>query len=222
MKTLTVLSAAAIIACGAVVFQPIVVMAQAPAAGGAAQQEELVKISKVNVGVQKSPKIPAEGPKDKRWTPRDWLEIEVDCEAVFSKKAKDTKQRAYSEVTVKYYVYLEGQSKEKSRILTGETVHVNVPIKEEGHSAMYVNPQTIESLTGKKEGNPTAVKYWGVEILIGGEMVGYKVSPGAPGTPKEPWWSAPTAPAKEAGLKRKSETPFSVLWSDYHYEERGK
>jgi len=218
MKTLTLLLPAAMLVTGGLFFAPAVVRAQAPAApAAAAGKEELVKISKVNVGVQKSPKIPSEGPTDKRWKPRDWLEIEVDCEAILSKKAKDTKQRAYSEVTFKYFVYLEGQSKEKSRILTGEVVHVNVPIKEEGHSVMYVNPQTIESLTGKKEGNPTAVKFWGVEVTIGGEKVGIKTSTG-----DKPWWDAPTAPAKEAGLKKKSETPFSVLWSDYHYEERGK
>ncbi len=220
MKPFSFLLPAAMLAMGGSIFVPVAARAQAPAA--AAQQEELVKISKVNVGVQKTPKIQAEGPKDKRWTPKDWLEIEVDCEAVLSKKAKDARQLTYPEVTIKYYVYLEGQSKDKSRILTGEMVHANVPIKEEGHSVMYVHPSTILSLTGKKEGNPGAVKFWGVEALVGGEMVGYKVSPGAPGTPKDPWWNVAGAPSKEAGLKKKSETPFAILWADYHYDERGK
>ena len=216
--TSSLLSAALLLAAG-LVFAPVNASAQAPAA---AAQEELVKIGKVNVGVQKTPKIPADGPKEKRWTPKDWLEIEVDCEAVLSKKSKDLKQTTYPEVTIKYYVFLEGQSAEKSRILTGEVVHVNVPIKEEGHSVMYVHPSTILSLTGKKEGNPGSVKFWGVEALIGGEMVGYKVSPGAPGSAKDPWWNKAGAPSKEVGLKKKSETPFSILWADYHYDERGK
>lgn len=220
MKTFTFLLPAAMLAMGGFLFVPATVNAQAPAA--APQQEELVKISKVNIGVQKTPKIQAEGPTDKRWKPRDWLEIEVDCEAQHSKKAKDPKALTYPEVTIKFYVYLEGQSKEKSRILTGEMVHANVPIKEEGHSVMYVHPDTIRSLTGKKEGNVGAVKFWGVEALIGGEMVGYKVSPGAPGSAKEPWWNVAGAPSKEAGLKKKSETPFAMLWADYHYDERGK
>ena len=219
MKIITSLLPAAMLLAGGLVFAPASARAQAPAA---AQQEELVKIKDVKVGVQKTPKITADGPKEKRWTPKDWLEIEVDCEAVLSRKSKDTKMTAYPEVTFKYYVYLEGQSKEKSRILTGEMMHANVPIKEEGHSVMYVHPSTILSLTGKKEGNPGAVKFWGVEVLIGGEMVGYKVSPGAPGSAKDPWWNMAGSPAKEVGLKKKSDTPFSILWADYHYDERGK
>lgn len=225
MKTLSFLLPAAMLAMGGFLFVPATANAQAPAPAGAAnQQEVLVKITKVNVGVQKTPKIQAEGTTDKRWKPKDWLEIEVDCEALPSKKVRGTGPAplTYPEVTIKFYVYLEGQSKEKSRILTGESVHANVPIKEAGHSVMYVHPSTILSLTGKAEGNANAVKYWGIEVLIGGEMVGYDVKPGSPGSAKEPWWNMAGAPSKEVGLKKKSETPFSVLWADYHYDERGK
>ena len=196
------------------------VHAQVPSTTSA--KEELVNIKKVIVSVQKTPKIQADGPTDKRWTPKDWLEIEVDCDILKSKKSKDPKQNSHESVTFKYFVYLEGQSKEKSRILTGEVTHGNVPIEKDQHSVMYLTPSTIFDLTGKKEGNPSAVKFWGVVATVGGETVGYKVSPGAPGSADKPWWEAPTAPAKEAALKKKSQTPFSILWADFHLDESSK
>lgn len=217
MNKFTSLLPAAMLTLGALVLVPVHAHAQAPAAASA--KEELVKISKVNVGVQKTPRIMADGPTDKRWKPKDWLEIEVDCEAKLSKKTTDKDQKAYPEVTFKYYVYLEGQSKEKSRVLTGEVSHTNVPIGEPIHSVMYVTPSTILNLTGKPEGNAGAVKYWGVEVLIGGEMVGFKASVGSA---DKPWWEAPSAPAKAAELKNKMETPFSILWADYHLDVRGR
>ncbi len=215
MKKLVALFPATMLALGGVAMTPSAVFAQAAPAASTAK-EELVKISKVNVGVQKTPKIVADGPTDKRWKPKDWLEIEVDCEAKLSKKATDKKQTTYPEVTFKYYVYLEGQSTDKSRILTGEVAHTNVPIGEPIHSVMYVTPSTILNLTGKPEGNASAVKFWGVEVLIGGEEVGRKTSQA-----DKPWWEAPKAPAKEAGLKNKMETPFAILWGDYHLDVRG-
>ena len=191
-----------------------------PAAGGG--KEELMKIKNVEPIIQKTPKFQVEGPKEKHWKPKDWLELEVDCEALPSKKSKE-KQTTYAEVTFKYYVYLEGQSADKSRILTGEVVHTNVPIKEASHSCMFVTPSMIFSLTGKQEANANAIKYWGVVVTIGGEMVGYKVKPGSPGSSEKPWWDEPKAPAKEQNVrKNKNETPFAILWADYYYDIRGK
>jgi hypothetical protein len=216
MKLLTALKSAAVLCLGGIMLAPATVSAQAPAAPA---KEELVRIRDIKAILQKSPKIPAEGPTDKRWKPRDWIEIEVECDVKPSKKNTDKNMTTYSEVTFKYYVFLEGQTKEKSRILTGEVVHASVPINQTGHSSVYIHPDTILSLTGRPEGNIASVKLLGVEAQIAGETVGFKASSG---TPQAPWWNAPTAPAKEPGLKRKSETPFSILWSDYHYSERGK
>ena len=98
-------------------------------------------------------------------------------------------------------------------------VHANVAIGETGHSYVYITPSTILNLTGKPEGNIGAVKFWGVEALVGGEMVGFKASNG---TAEKPWWDSPSAPAKEAGLKKKSETPFAIFWADYHFDEKGR
>jgi len=215
MKKLIALFPAALLSLGGLVFIPATARAQAPAPAGG--KEELVKIKEVKVILQKTPKIIAEGPTEKRWKPKDWLEIDVECDVKASKT--DKKQNTYPEITFRYYVYLEGQSKEKSRILTGEVAHANVPINETGHTSMFITPSTILNLTGRPEGNIGAVKFWGVEAVIGGETVGFKASQG---TADKPWWTAPTAPAKEAGLKKKSETPFAILWGDYHYDERGR
>jgi hypothetical protein len=224
MKKLLSLFPATVLCVGGLVFAPVSVNAQTkPPAPAAAGKEELIKIKDVTVGVQKTPKFQTEGPKEKHWKPKDWLEIEVECEALPSKKNNDPKKATtYPEVTFKYFVYLEGQSADKTRILTGEVVHTNVPIKEVSHSVMYVTPSTIFAANGKPEANPTQVKYWGVLVTIGGETVGYKVKPGSPGTVDKPWWEDPKAPAKETSLKNKSETPFAILWADYHLDIKGK
>ncbi len=219
MKKLLPLFPAIALAIGGLVFAPASARAQAPAANA---KEELVKIKSGETILQKTPKFQVDGPRDKHWTPLDWIEIEVEAEAILSKKSTDKKQISYPEATFRYYVYLEGQSPDKSRILTGEVVHTNVPIKEKIHSCMFITPSTIKSLTGKQEGSPSSIKYWGVTVTIGGEMVGYKVKAGSPGTAEKPWWEDPKAPAKEAALKNKNETPFSMLWADYYLDIKAK
>ena len=35
----------------------------------------------------------------------------------------------------------------------------------------------------------------------------------------KPWWDSSAKVSKMAGLLKKSETPFSILWADYHLDE---
>jgi len=212
------ISRRSLLSLGGLAFVPAGALAQAPAAP-AAGKEELVKIKDVKVEVQREPKFTGDGPKDKRVKYKDWLEIEAECEAVPSKGAHDKKQTTYPEVTFKYYVYLEGASKDKNRILTGEVVHTNVPIKEASHSAMYVPPNAIFGVSGRYEAQPALVKAWAVVATVGGETVGFKASAGSLA---QPWWDGATMPPKEPGLKNKGETPFSILWGSYHLDIKGK
>src|SRR5689334_7445431 len=84
-------------------------MAQAPApAGDAKKTELLVEVDKVNVEIQKTPDFKVPNVKEKRFIPKDWIELEVDCKAKISKDEKDKTMKAYAQVEFKYYAYLSG------------------------------------------------------------------------------------------------------------------
>jgi len=189
----------------------------APAAG--AKKEVLVEVDKVNVELQKTPDFAVPNVKQKRFTPKDWIEIEVDCEAKLSKDEKDKTKKAYAEVSFKYYVYFQGTpDSKKNRVLTGEVTHVNVPIKEKIHSVMYISPTALIKLTdGSPAVNKAMVQQWGVAVFIDGQEVGRKTSQN-----NQEWWTKPGLAATEALLLDKTQTPFAPLWADYHMEVRAK
>ena len=217
MKTLSLslLAAAALVA--GLIFSSSNAGAQAVPA--APKVKKLVDVNKVNVEIQKTPQFNVPNVKDKRFTPKDWLEIEVDCKAELDAdaKKKNPDQKAYPEVVFKYYAYLDAGNIKKNRVLTGEVTHVNVPINEVIHSVMYISPSTILGITDGKPVNPTMIKASGVEVFIGGELVGRKTSEAG----NKEWWKEIQTP-QEAALLDKTKTPFAPLWYDYHMEVRAK
>lgn len=216
MKKFIALIPAAILSVGSLVFNAAPAIAQAPTPP---KKEILVDVDKVSVEIQKTPQFSVANVKDKRFTPKDWLEIEVDCQAKMSKEEKNKDMKAYGEVTFKYYVYLSGNpDAKKNRVLTGEIAHVNVPIGEKIHSVMYVSPSAILKITeGKGPVAPTMVKAWGVQVFLNGEEVGRRTSES-----NKEWWTNASLPPQEAALLDKSRTPFAPLWADYHLEVRSK
>jgi hypothetical protein len=220
MKTITLsLLAVAGLVAGLILSSSEAVAQATPAAPAAGGVKKLVDIKKVNVEIQKTPDFNVPNVKQKRFIPKDWLEIEVDCEAELAKDAKDKSQKTYAEVTFKYYAYLSGNpDPKKNRVVTGEVVHTNVPIKEAIHSVMYITPSTILGITEGKPVNPTMIKATGVEVFIGGELVGRKTSEAG----NKEWWKGTGLPPQEAAMLDKSKTPFAPLWFDYHLEVRAK
>lgn len=213
MKTLPALLSAASILVGGFLFAPVTASAQAPAAG-VSKKEMLVDVDKVNVEIQKTPQFNVPNVKEKRFTPKDWLEIEVDCKAKLAKDEKDKNKKAYDKVEFKYYAYLSGNpDAKKNRVLTGEVSHINVAIGENVHSVMYISPQAILKITEGKPVNPTMIKAWGVAVFINGEEVGRKTS-----EQNKEWWKEASLPPQEAAMLDKTKTPFAPLWYDFHLE----
>ncbi len=179
-------------------------------------QEKLEKLVdlKVKPESNKTPSIKAEFAKEKRSTPKDWIEIECELKAELSAKAADKSMKSYPELTFKYYVYLEGTGKEK-KVLTGEVTHTNVPIGEKVHSVMYVTPATILAVTGK---NMYSIpKAYAVEVLLNGQRVGFESSTNK----TDPWWDTPGY-LKVPELKTKAETPFASLYGDYYLDIKAR
>lgn len=217
MKTITSLLPVAILALSGVLLSPVSVSAQAPAAGEA-KKEMLVDVDKVNVEIQKTPQFNVPNVKEKRFTPKDWIELEVDCKAKLSKDEKDKNMKAYPVVEFKYYAYLSGNPDvKKNRVVTGSVTHVNVPVNEVVHSVMYISPATVLKITEGKPVAKTMVEAWGVAVFINGNEVGRKTSKA-----NKEWWKDAGLPPQETALLTKKNTPFAPLWYDYHLEEQTK
>ncbi len=179
-------------------------------------EEELVKFKKGAVEQQKTPQFTVQNVVEKRFKPKDWLEIEFELETVAPKApAGGQKQNFHDEVTMKYYVYLEPADATKKKTLTLDVNYVSVPVGETIHSVVYLSPTTLVNLTGNNIVDKSMVKFWGVEAYIGGKLVGMKSSTAGA------WWKSDKAPTAEPGrLQLKSQTPFAPLWSDYYLEEK--
>lgn len=191
-----------------------------------AAKEKLVEFKDIKIAVQKTPDFTLKGgTTDKKFRPKDWIEIEPKFKTARPQGAASKKAEVIPELTFKYYVYLNSSIKENARILTGEVVHVNVPINEESFSVMYISPSTVLRVTGKPEGNPQLVVAYAVEVTSGGNVVGIfsKSSAGTSTNPADKkWWESPNAPPKEdGGLLNKVQSPFAPLWADYYADIKG-
>lgn len=168
------------------------------------QEAAKAEVKDVKIAAQKTPKFSVQGVKDKKWRPKTWLEIEVDFEV-------DLAKAEYAdEVSFKYYIVLESP-RDRMKTLTGEIIHQNIKVKELSHAVAYVSPSTLASQTGKDGFSDGDVKFWGVELFMGGQLVGGESSNG------KKWWESAQVPAKVGGLiLNKKKTPFAPLWGDYH------
>lgn len=199
------------------------IAAAAPPAGGApaaadTKPEELLKIKKFEIVVQKSPDYNLKGgTTEKRFKPKDWLEFELEIDVKAPKAAKKD-MKFLDDVVLKYFVFLQPADPKNKKVLTAEVTYINVPIDETIHSVVYLSHNTLFNITGDKTVNKTAVAHYGVEARWSGKLVGLFASSKLGNAP---WWESPQLPPVETGrLLTKSKTPFAPLWSDYYMEEK--
>ncbi|MDB4673510.1 hypothetical protein OAF27_01730 [Verrucomicrobiales bacterium] len=167
---------------------------------------------KVEMIEQKTPIYNVSGVTDKRTDSKTWLEFNV----YFETQVKQTKATAIDGLVAKFYLVLDNiASKEEARTLVGETKLLGVPANEKSATVLYLPPAAIEKITGSRSG--AKAKFWGVEFLYNGVVVGRDTSSGSL---ENPWWNSPKAYAAESGiLKRKSQTPYAPLWGDFYASE---
>ena len=176
-------------------------------------QGKIVSVSKPIVQSQKTPDYNVQGPKKKRWTQKEWVEIEVP----FIVNKLPARAVALESLTFKYYVVVGGP---KKKLLTTTLTHTNVPGKEKIASVVYISPQTMQKIANKaKVPSPAKlVVAYGVEVDYDGKTVGFFDSTGKK-NPEQAFWKSSSFESAE-GLLPKKETPFAPLWSDYHAEVR--
>jgi hypothetical protein len=160
-----------------------------------------------------SPQI-ASQTRDKRFTPRDWLEIEgaitIDARPVPPSGMLDR-------LVVKWYVAIKNPEKSGEFFkLSREVTHVNVPIGEPIYSSVYLSPSSIRRITGNYRNAKGSVEFVGYEVLFNGEVIAHATNKGP-----DQWWTKPSekiADSDSVPLMTKPETPFAAFWWDRYAE----
>lgn len=158
--------------------------AQAPVGPGS------VKINKVLPAVVKTPEIQFQGGVQKRSTPGNWLEVEVEFEV---------KAEEIDELTFAYTIGIE------NRLLDGQVTHVNIPKGRDRYSVMYVAPRAIEKLTGGKPLTGGSIQNVWVVVSRQGQVLDQQAFKPGP---------IPNLPHTAGMVLNKSETPFAPLFFD--------
>ncbi len=154
-----------------------------------------VKIEKIQPAVVGTPEFTVTQTVPKRSQAQKWLEIEVEF-AVDGIEIVD-------ELTFQFDVLLNG------KLYPGEITHVNIPKGRERYTIMYISPRNLERITGGKQLTPAMIENVWVKITKQGQVLA--VSSMKDRTGRTP---IPNTQQFPGFLTPKSETPFSVLWTD--------
>lgn len=176
-----------------------------------------VDIKGVKLEQQQTPQVQATNIVDKRWKPKNWLEIEV---AFDIKLAKDAGGRAGSlaAMEVKYFIAVNQKNADgKNVVLTGTMSYKDVPADTACFGLAFVSPSTMKRILLKDNGGKGDVVAYGVEVLVGGKRVAFGSSTGA-----SPWWFDASTQAlsdkfafEDSAVLPKFKTPFAPFWGDY-------
>jgi hypothetical protein len=179
-------------------------------------KEVRVRVKGMQVDAQYTPQFSVPNVKDKRFRPKNWLELDVAFDADKAKVAGDNNP-VIDSLEFKYYVVLNVRNKEgKLTMLTASATYTNIMEKEELHTLMYVSPATLQNLLNKNTFTAADVSAFGVEIYKNGAAAGRHISSGA-----APFWeNASNFVVVDGALLPKSKTPFAPLWGDYDVESK--
>ncbi len=153
--------------------------------------------------------------RQKRFTPRDWLEIEA---AITIDARPEPPSGMLDRLLVKWYVAVQNPDERgQFFLLTREVNHVNVPIGEEFYSSVYLSPSSIRRITGNYRNARRSIEFVGYEVYFDGEVIAHAANRGA----RDQWWTMPSdriAASDSVPLLTKPETPFAAMWWDRYAE----
>ncbi|TDU68163.1 hypothetical protein EI77_03280 [Prosthecobacter fusiformis] len=179
---------------------------------GLAQSESVqVKGEKLQINSIQTPQFSASNVGEKRWRPKDWLEVDLPFEI---KLANDAGGRngSLAVLTVNFYIGLNAQTKDgKYEVIKGVFNYVDIPASEKCHGLAYVAPATLRRILMKENFTANSdIKAWGYEVMLDGKRVAGDSSMGAA------WWEkAESFNMNDGVMLSKAETPFGILWGDY-------
>ncbi|HEY1050709.1 MAG TPA: Amuc_1102 family pilus-like protein [Prosthecobacter sp.] len=171
-----------------------------------------VKMGRTIVSEQPTPQFSG-GVKEKRWRPKNWIEVDVEFDIKLPADAGGNKG-SYGSLQVNVYLATQHVTKDNKRaVFKGSFDVTSIPAGEPCHVLAYVSPANLRAIFQKD--NVTAstdIQGWGVEILAEGQRIAGDSSLG-----KGAWWETgkDAFVIMENMLVHKSKTPFGILWGDY-------
>ena len=177
-----------------------------------------IKLSTVEMSVdtQFTPQIQATNVKDKRWRPKQWLEVQVDFKAAIA-RSLGGREGTYPNIEIRYFLALAGKKSAdgKQVVMSGSISYKDVA-SGENHAMAFITPSSLKRLLEKENGGKADVSLFACEILAGTEVIGGKST--GPGK----WWEATDKIAFEEVVISKEKTPFAPLWGDFDLATGGK
>jgi hypothetical protein len=156
-----------------------------------------LKVDNVAVEMVKTPKYSFSDTKDKRSTPGDWVEIEVEFSA-----AEDL-----PEATVRVHVAFK-QLMGAKKYFTGEATYINI-LKGKGKFAvLYMPPSALKAIDGGRVPAPGDIAEVGVELLDKGAVSHQFNAKGE----RTAWWQS--FQPIQGQVLNKNQTPFAPLFWD--------
>ncbi|MCB1276662.1 Amuc_1102 family pilus-like protein [Prosthecobacter sp.] len=199
------------------------VLATASHAQAPAVQETLpaikVDIKRVTVAEQPTPQFSAGNVREKRWRPKNWVEVDIEFDVKLPVSAGGNKG-TYDSLQMAIYVALQHTTTDgKFEVVEGTLDLVSIPAGE-NHALAYISPATMKSVFQKDVVTVSSdVKGWGVEVFAEGKRIAGDTNLG-----KGPWWEEKkdSFAFLQGMLLSKAQTPFSILWGDYDVPVKAK
>lgn len=191
--------------------------AQAPAA--ATLPAVKVDIKRVTVAEQQTPMFNATNVKDKRWRPKNWIEVDVEFDIKVPADAGG-RNGSYSSMQLNIYLALQHMTKDgKREVLQGTLDLESIPAGETCHALAYVSPATMRAIFQKDTVTASSdIQGWGIEFIAEGQRIAADSSVG-----KSAWWEKTEALVLLQGMvQNKLQTPFAPLWGDYDVPVKAK
>ncbi|HAL73383.1 MAG TPA: hypothetical protein DCP71_16605 [Verrucomicrobiales bacterium] len=178
----------------------------------ASAQAPAVKVDsgKLAINPIQTPQFSASNVGEKRWRPKDWLEVDMPFKIKLPSSAG--RNASLESMTVSFYIGLNAQTKDgKNEVVKGTFNYVDIPEGQDCHALAYVTPATLRRLLQKDGFTSADIRAWGYEILVSGQRVGGDSS--VTGTA---WWEkTDNLSINDSVMLSKTETPFGILWGDY-------
>lgn len=191
---------------------PLIALAFMVAPAGAQQEMHRISGAKVSFEMQQTPEYSVSGPRSKKTSPLDWLEIEVELEV------KTLAKSGYiNQLDAEFFVGVKDANDPKKPVLmTGKFAFTDIRATEEkAWISAYISPATLAKATGNRR--PGKGDIVAVAVSVSGEgltkplveSVGISVKREGP-----LWWEEPRFNRQEGAILPKNKTPFAPLWTD--------
>ncbi|QTN32773.1 hypothetical protein HZ994_10660 [Akkermansiaceae bacterium] len=198
----------------------MIFLALAIAAGAHAQEHaHRAKILDLEGQTQLTPRFSVSGPRAKDQDSRYWIEIEAEIEV----ETKDP-SGFIPELETRWFAVIKDKHSGKPVRLTGKATFRNIRTKgNKVHLSAYIDPDTLERLTGEDKPKESDIEGYALVISGPGIVTDDRHAAGlvmATAEKEAKWWEVWEGKSMEDMILPKSKTPFAPLWSDYYPAEK--